>query len=376
MRHNDEQLLDLFLRLVRIPSPSGQERAVADLVLEHLRAAGLEPFEDDSAGATGASSGNIQISLPGRGAGVPVLLGAHIDTVAVAGAITPVVENGRVRSDGTTILGADDKTAVAVLLALLTDLAVEPPAGGVEVVFTTSEEIGLRGAKALDLARVRAAAGFVLDSSGPLGEVIVAAPSQRMVTAEFKGRAAHAGIEPERGRSAVVAAARAIAGMKLGRIDEQTTANIGVIEGGVASNVVPDRCVMSGEARSRDAARLAAQVQHMLDAIALGATEAGVDVTTSVAAEYELFSLAEDSLPASIAAEALRSIGIEPRFVGTGGGSDVNIFNARGLPSVNLSAGYEHVHSPEEVMPLDRLRQAYELAHAIVAAAGRWPAGV
>jgi tripeptide aminopeptidase len=374
MSYTDEQLLDLFLRLVRTPSPSGSERAVADLVLEHLRAAGLQPVEDDSAAQTGAGSGCIHVAVPGSGRGTPVLLCAHMDTVAVAGTITPVVKDGAVHSDGSTILGADDKTAVAVLLALLADLAAEPPAARVEVLFTTCEEIGLRGAKAFDLARTQAIAGFVLDSSGPLGDVIVSAPAQRMVTAEFHGVAAHAGIEPERGRSAIVAAAHAIAGMRLGRIDDVTTANVGIIRGGAATNIVPEHCVVEGEARSRDVARLAAQVQHMLDAIALGATEAGVDVTTSVQQEYESFSLAEDALPARIAAEALQSVGSEPRFVGTGGGSDVNVFNARGLPSVNLSAGYEKVHTPAEFMPLDRLGQAYHLAHALVIAASRTPA--
>ena len=374
MSHTDEQLLDLFLRLVRTPSPSGSERAVADLVLAHLRAAGLQPAEDDSAPVTGAGSGCIHVVVPGGGQGTAVLLCAHIDTVAVAGAITPVVEDGMVHTDGSTILGADDKTAVAVLLALLDDLAAQPPAGRVEVLFTTCEEVGLRGAKAFDLGRTQAAAGFVLDSSGPLGAVIVSAPAQCTITAEFHGLAAHAGIEPERGRSAIVAAAHAIACMRLGRIDEVTTANVGTVHGGAATNIVPEHCVLQGEARSRDAARLAEQVQHMLDAIALGATEAGVDVTTSVQQDYDSFSLPKEALPARIAAEALRSVGQEPRFVGTGGGSDVNVFNARGLPSVNLSAGYEKVHTPAEFMPLDRLRQAYELVHAIVAVAVRGPA--
>ena len=409
MRVTPDQLLDLFLRLVSTPSPSGSERAVADLVLEHLRAAGLQPEEDDSAAAAEAGSGCIYVSLPGgaqgasgaqatsgtQGApgaqaasgaqatsgaqgtsgsqGTPILLCAHIDTVAVAGPITPVVADGVVRSDGSTILGADDKAAVAVLLAVLADLAADPPACGVEALFTTCEEVGLRGAKAFDLTRVQAKAGFVLDSSGHPREVIVRAPEARTITAEFHGVPAHAGIEPEKGRSAIAGAAKAIAGMKLGRIDELTTANVGVIEGGVAINIVPEHCVVRGEARSRDAARLAAQVQHMLDSIALGATEAGVDVTTNVALEYESFTLAEDSLPARIAAGAVRALGLEPEFVGTGGGSDVNVFNARGLPSVNMSAGYEGVHTSAESMPLDRLWQAYELVHALVAFAAGVP---
>ena len=370
---SDDALLRLFLDLVGTPSPSGSERAVADRVLAWLHEVGLQPREDASAEATGAGSGNIFVALPGRGEGTPVVLCAHMDTVAVSGPIQPLVEGGVVRSAGDTILGADDKTAVAALLALLAELAVGPPACRVEALFTTCEEVGLRGAKAFDLGVSQAAAGFVLDGPGPLGELIVAAPAQKSITATFKGMAAHAGIEPECGRSAIVAAARSVAGMPLGRIDEVTTANIGVIEGGVAINIVPEVCVVKGEARSRDAARLAEQVQHMIDAIALGATEAGVDVTTEVVDEYAAFSLPEDCLPARIAAAALRHIGLEPHFTGTGGGSDANIFNARGLPSVKLSAGYAKAHTTDEYMPLERLGQALRLVRALVEVAGRTP---
>ena len=365
-----DELLEPFLQLVRIPSPSGHERAVADLVLARLRAAGLEPVEGEPVGIVGEAAGPIHVVIAGQGCGTPILLCAHLDTVAVEGPIEPVVADGVVRSDGSTILGADDKTAVTVLLAALEEFALRPPSGRVEALFTPSEEVGLLGAKAFDPSGTAAAAGFVLDSSGPLGDVIVAAPAQRTVTAEFKGQAAHAGIEPERGRSAVVAAARAVTSMQLGRLDEVTTANIGIIEGGVATNIVPERCVIRGEARSRDAARLTAQVRHMLDAVALAAAQTDVDVTSTVTEEYQAFSLSEESLPARIAAAAVRSLGLEPRFRGTGGGSDVNVFNTRGLPSVNLSAGYEQVHSSSEYMPIERLEQAYALVLALVEAAG------
>lgn len=362
-------LLELFLALAAIPSPSGAERAVADLVLEHLRAAGLEPREDETAASAGAGSGCIHVAVEGAGRGTPVLLCAHLDTVGVAGPITPLVADGVVRSDGTTILGADDKAAVAVLLHALADLAAAPPAGRVEVLFTTCEEVGLRGAKAFDVACSRAAAGFVFDSSGPLGQVITSAPAQKTLEAEFRGVAAHAGIEPERGRSAVVAAARAVAAMRLGRIDEATTANVGSIAGGHATNIVPERCVVRGEARSRQAESLAAQTAHMVEAITQAAAETGVDVTTSVRDEYQAFAVASDSLPARIAREALSRVGVPAEMVGTGGGSDANVLNARGMPTVNLSVGYEHVHTSYEYMPLDRLEQAYRLVHEIVAVA-------
>lgn len=364
------ELLDLFVRLVETPSPSEHERAVADLVLDHVRASGFDPVEDDSAPKTRAGSGNIHVVVEGRGEGTPILVAAHLDTVAVDGPVRAVVEAGVVRSEGETILGADDKCAVAILLMLLRELGRVAPPGRVEVVFTTCEEVGLRGAKAFGLAGARAHAGFVFDSSGPLGEVITAAPAQRTIVAEFHGVAAHAGIAPEQGRSAIAAAGRAIAHMALGLIDEQTTANIGVIDGGVAINIVPEWCTVRGEARSRDDERLSRQVAHMLDAFTLGANEVGVDVTTTVVDEYRSFSLASEALPVRIACEALRQVGIEPRVAATGGGSDVNVFNEKGLPSVNLSVGMEKVHTHDEYMPVERLEQACEVLRALVRVAG------
>jgi tripeptide aminopeptidase len=369
-RTSPDELRDLFVRLVETPSPSRHERDVADLVTAYVRDCGLEPREDDSSGVTGAASGNLTVVVPGSGAGTPVLLGAHIDTVAVAGPVKAVVGDDVVRSDGTTILGADDKTAVTALLALVRDLAAAPPAGRVEVVFTTCEEIGLRGAKAFALAESQAHAGFVFDSSGPLGTIITAAPSQKTLKAEFHGVAAHAGIEPEKGRNAIVAAAEAVARMPLGRIDEMTTANVGTIHGGAATNIVAETCRLEGEARSRDAARLAAQIQAMVDAVQAGAALHDCDVVTEIVDEYEAFTIPNDALPVRIAQAALGAIGVAPTIGATGGGSDVNVFNAKGLPSVNLSIGYENVHTPAESMPLERLWQAYELVHAIVAAAG------
>ncbi len=369
-RATEAELLDLFLELVGIASPSGQERLLADHVVQRLSACGLSAEEDDAAATARAGSGNLLVRVPGRGDGLPILLCAHLDTVAVDGAVEPVVENGVIRTKGETILGGDDKVAMTAMIALLQDLAQEPPEGTVEVLFTVCEEVGLRGAHAFDCSRLEARAGFVLDSSGPLGAVIVAAPSQRKLTAEFRGTAAHAGLEPERGHSAILAASRAISSMKLGRVDELTTANVGIIGGGVATNIVPEHCRLSGEARSRDPQRLAAQLQHMIDAVHLAAAEVGVDVVVEIAADYEGFDLPSDSLPASLAGAALRAQGIEPRFIGAGGGSDANVFNARGLPSVNLSAGFERVHSPHEYLPVERLTEAYLLVSGLVAAAG------
>lgn len=364
-----DDLTGLFLDLVRIPSPSGSERAIVDFVADMARGFGFEVREDDTSAQTGAGAGNLLVRVPGAGEGLPILLCAHLDTVAVQGEVVPVVEAGVVRSDGRTILGADNKAAAAAMLGMLPGMTSRPPAGTVEMLFTVCEEVSLRGSLAFDTAALTAKAGFVIDSSGPVGQVIVRGPSHKRIEATFRGAAAHAGIEPERGRSAIVAAARAVAAMRLGRLDETTTANIGTIAGGVASNIVPGECCLLGEVRAHEPQRLGEEVGHMVECISLAAAEVGTDVETAVTEQYASFSLPRTSPPARIAATALRSIGVEPRFMATGGGSDANALNQAGLPTVNMSSGYERPHSPEEHMPLGALLQVGELVRALVSCA-------
>ena len=368
-----KELRDLFMRLAGIRSPSGQERELADFVKEYASGLGLAVEEDGSAPGP-LASGNLLIRIPGCGEGLPLALCAHIDTVPTDRAPKVICENGIVHTDGETILGADDKAAVAVLLLLMRDLTAEPPAADVEVLLTAREEMGLAGAKAFDLAALHAKAVFVFDSSGEPGSVIVSAPTHKMVAAEFRGVAAHAGMFPEDGRSAVLAAARAIVAMEQGRVDEQTTTNVGVVAGGTATNIVPERCVVRAEARSRDDAKAAALVERMLQAITLAAAETGVDVDIDVREEYHGYRHGEDSLPVRLAAAAIAETELTMTMLSGNGGSDGNIFNARGLPSLTLGVGYERVHSPEEQMRLDRLVQVSDLAHALVRAAGEMTA--
>jgi tripeptide aminopeptidase len=237
-------------------------------------------------------------------------------------------------------------------------------------VITACEEVGLRGAKEFDSSVLGAHAAFVFDSEGPVGTVVLSAPSLTRFTADFHGRAAHAGIEPEKGRSAVVAAARAVATMPLGRRDAQTTANVGLLSGGSATNVVAERCRLEGEARSRDRDSLAAQLERMIEAVNVAAAEAGVDATVTLEEDFVGFELATDEPAVRLAAAALAVIGVEPVYIGTGGGADANVFNLHGLPAVNLGVGFENVHSAQESIALARLAQVYELAHALVRAAG------
>jgi tripeptide aminopeptidase len=345
-------VLPLFLELAALPSPPGQEREVAAVLRRYLRDLGLEVSEDDAGSTIGGSCGNLLARLEPHGdaaGGIPIFLCAHMDTVQPQAAIVPVVADGVVRNSEPTILGADNKATVAALLeAARVILAENRPHAGVELLFTISEETGLQGAAAFDVDSLRAETGFVFDHEGPLGEIVVAAPSGVRIEAVFRGRSAHAGINPEEGRSAIVAAARAIADLRLGRVDEETTANVGTIAGGTARNVIPDRCVVLAEARSRDERKLGELVQEMLDAFSFAAALTECEVETSVGETYGAYRLEEGSLPLGLAETALGRAGYRPVHIASNGGSDANVFNVRGKPCANMSSGMTAIHSPDE----------------------------
>ena len=340
-------MLDRFARLCEIASPTGEEWAVADAVLEELRGIGVEIEEDGAAEAARAAAGNLTARIPGTGEGWLSFF-AHLDTVPHDGPIEVVRENGRFTTRGDTILGADNKAAVTVLMELAARHVADPGPLGLELVFTVAEEDGLRGAKELDIPALRAPFGYVLDHATPIGEVIVAAPTYKRLIAEFTGQEAHAGINPEDGRSAIAAAAAAVAEMKLGRLDEETTANVGIIEGGTASNVVAGHCRILGEARSVDGERAATTIGEMVDACTWAAGQQGCDVDAQVIEMFRGYRLDPRSEPVRIAAEALRRTGHEPEFVATGGGSDANALVASGYQAVLLANGTEANHTPGE----------------------------
>jgi tripeptide aminopeptidase len=361
--HLADEVLSLFLELAAVPSPSGQEGPVAERVRRYLRDLGLGVEEDEG--------GNLLARVEAtEGDGTPIFLCAHLDTVPPKGPIQPVVDDGFVRNGADTILGADNKAAVAVMLEAARLLLAEGrPHAGVELLFTTREEVGLEGAKEFDPTRLRAGLGFVYDYSGSVGDIVVAAPSGRMLDVVFTGRPAHSGINPEEGRSAIAAAARAIADLRLGRIDEETTANVGRIEGGSARNVVPARCTLAAEARSRDARKLADLVQEMLDCCAFAAAVAECEVETTVEDKYEGYRLAPDEPALLLAKTALERAGFPPREVEVGGGSDANVFNAAGVPCVNLANGMSKVHTAEEEIAVGDLEAMVRVTLELVDAA-------
>ena len=341
----------LFTELAAISSPPGEERAVADRVIAYLRDLGLRPEEDDAGTRIGATAGNVLARLAPTGAngGTPIFLCAHFDTVPPEDAIEPIVADGVVTNARDTILGADNKAAVAVMLeAARRILAERRPHAGIELLFTPKEETGLEGAKAFDDTRLAARVGFVYDHAAPIGDVVVAAPYSIALDAVFTGRAAHAGMHPEEGRSAVYAAARAVADLRLGRIDAETTANVGEIRGGTARNIVPERCTVVAEARSRDEAKLTDLVQEMVDAFAFAASVAECEVEVELEEKYRGYRFRRDDPPIRIAFEALERAGRTPRAVDAGGAADANVFNARGRACANLANGMARIHSADE----------------------------
>jgi tripeptide aminopeptidase len=364
--------LDLFLELAAIPSPPGHERAVADRVLEYLHGLGLEPSEDGAGAGIGSDIGNIYVGVPPTAgeAGMPIFLNAHLDTVPPTRPIEPEVRNGIVvnRHDG--ILGADNKAAVSVMLEAVAALVREGrPHAGVELVLTPMEEVGLRGAKAFDAARLHARVGYCYDHAAPVGGVVLAAPTQRTLRFRFIGRAAHSGIAPEQGRSAVVAAARAIADMPLGRIDAATTANVGLVSGGVAGNIVPPECDVLAEARSRDPGGLRDQVQAMLDAATFAANLAECELESRIESEYEGYRFGRGDIAVRIAARALDACGHTPVYLESGGGADANVWNAAGLQCVNLCNGMAEIHTGSEHIAASDLAAMLDVTLALIDAA-------
>jgi tripeptide aminopeptidase len=362
---DNQRMLERFVRLCEISSPTGDERAAADAVLADLRELGVEAREDGAAGPARAGAGNVLARIPGTGEGW-VLLCAHLDTVPHDSPVEVELTDGVYRSRGDTILGADNKAAVTVLMELAARHVSEPPPIGIELAFTVAEEDGLRGAKALDLDALSSRYAFVFDHATPIGEVIVAAPSNERLVVEFEGEEAHAGIKPEAGHNAIVAAAAAISEMRLGRLDEETTANVGVIAGGTATNVVAGHCRLEGEARSLDAARASEVIGAMTDACTWAAGEHQCDLSVDVTEMFRAYRVPRGSTALAVATEALERCGHKPREVTTGGGSDANALMAAGFEAVLVANGTEANHTPGESVAAQRIVEMLDVTEAIL----------
>jgi tripeptide aminopeptidase len=364
------EVLDLFTELAAVPSPPGEERAVADVVARYLRDCGLSVDEDATGPQVGSTMGSLYTRLDPTAEGEPLFLCAHLDTVPPTAAIEPVVEDGVVRNAAGTILGADNKAAVAVMLdATRRLLAGGRPHAGLELLFTAKEEVGLVGAYAFDHTRLHARTGYVYDQAAPIGVVILGAPYSQSLEVTFHGRASHSGMHPDEGRSAIGAAARAITEMRLGRVDELSTANVGTIRGGTATNIVPEWCTFVAEARSQDERRLADLVQEMQDAITFAAGVWECDVQTVAQKSYRGYRFAKSDRAVALAVEALTRAGHEVTYELSGGAADANVFNERGLQCVNLANGMTDIHTPNEHISVADLEAMVDVTLALVDAA-------
>ncbi len=364
---NEQRITNLLMELVQIDSESRNERQIADHLKQIFTGLGCDVKEDDSQTRTGLGAGNLIVTLKGDESKPIIYFTCHMDTVVPGKGIKPSLKDGYIVSDGTTILGSDDKAGLSAMIEAIRVLKEQHLSHGtVQFIITAGEEIGLQGAKGLNREDIIAAYGYAIDSTGKVGDIIVAAPTQAKVKAVVYGKAAHAGLNPEDGISAIQVASKAISKMPLGRIDSETTANIGRFSGDGPTNVVCDRVEILAEARSLVDEKLEAQVEKMRKAFEEAAAEAGSKVEVESAIMYPAFKFSEKDEIVKVTVEAVKKVNRTARILSSGGGSDANIIAGFGIPTVNLAIGYEKIHTTEERMPVDELVKAAELVVAII----------
>ncbi|WP_071461390.1 M20/M25/M40 family metallo-hydrolase [Bacillus massilinigeriensis] len=366
---NQERLIEKFIELVKIDSETGHEADIARFLKEEFASLGLKVEEDASMEKTGHGANNLVCTLSANKEGIdPIYFTSHMDTVVPGKGIKPEIRDGFLYSDGTTILGSDDKAGLAAIIETLKVLKeYDLPHGQIQFVITAGEESGLVGAKALDHTLLDAKYGFAIDSHGPVGDVMVAAPSRAKLKATLYGKTAHAGVAPEKGINAIEIAAAAITKMPLGRIDEDTTANLGKIEGGRQLNVVCDEVIVLAEARSLINEKLQEQLGKMKAAFETAASEMGGRADIEVEILYPGFKFSTEDEVVKIAQKAAARIGRPCRLQQSGGGSDANVISGYGIPTVNLAVGYEEIHTTAERISIEELTRITEMVLAVIA---------
>ncbi len=364
---NRQRLVDEFLELVRIDSLTFKEREMADRLKAKLSDMGVSVEEDDAGSKIGGNSGNLLCKIDGNPNTPAVLLMAHMDTVVPGIGKKPIIYGNIIKTDGSTILGGDDVAGIECILEAVRVLKEKNiPHGDIYIAFTVAEEGGLWGAKNLDTGKINAKYAFVMDDGGNIGHVAVSAPSQNKIEIVITGKAAHAGMEPEKGISAIQIAAEAIMGMELGRIDDETTANIGIISGGQATNIICEKVEIRAEARSRNMEKLEAQTKHMKDCFEKAAEKFGGKVMFKSELLYPSFNISEDDDIIKVLKVASKKVGIELKLEATGGGSDTNIINSKGIKAVDISVGMDKVHSVEEQICIDDMIKATQFLVSII----------
>lgn len=364
---NEKRLLERFLKYVQVDSPTMEEREFAIVLKSELEELGMEVRMDDAGEKVGSNSGNLIGLLKGTTEGESILFSAHMDTVSPGKGIKPQIKDGVIYSDGTTILGGDDKAGIAAVVEAIQSIQENNiPHGDIEVAFTIFEEGGLFGSKNLDYSSIRSKKGFVLDSGGDPGTIIVQGPAQNKIDVKFIGKEAHAGVAPETGISAIQMAGEAISNMKLLRIDDETTANIGSIQSEGPTNIVPKVVEFFAEARSLSDEKLKEQSDHMVVCCKEAAEKFGGSVEVRVENAYGAFRIAEDHPLVKVVEKACLALNFESRTAKSGGGSDTNIFNANGIDAINLGVGERKPHTLEEHLHIKDLENSAKLVIEII----------
>lgn len=371
---NKDRIFEEFKELVAIPCHSTKERQIFEVVKAKLEKLGFVVEEDDAAAKVGGECGNMWAFLPGNKAGATkVLLSGHLDGVEPCGGTTVVRKDGNLYSDGTTILGSDDKSGVvAILEGVRMILEENAEHGDIQVLLTIAEEGGVNGSRCMDKSKLNADVGYALDSEGAPGEIIVGAPGQYKYSIKVIGKTAHGGMEPEKGINSVMVAAKALAEVKrYGRIDEETTANIGIINGGIATNIVPALVEIQGDARSRNSEKLIAIRDEIVNTICSAVEKQGAKAEADVVLKYNSFLVDENSKVVELAKDACAQFGFEPNVGLTGGGSDANFINAYGVPCVILGTGMSNVHTVDEYIKEEDLYNSALMVYGILKAAAK-----
>jgi tripeptide aminopeptidase len=373
---NPERLKNLLIELIKIDSLSRKEYDVAMRLKREMEDLGAQVSIDDAGQRVGGNVGNLIAHFTGTAPeAMPILLSAHMDTVVPGEGIVPILEGDILRTDGRTVLGGDDKSGVAIICEVLRVVKENRfPCSDVDVVFTICEEAGLIGAKCLDVNRLRARTGLVLDSDS-VGFLFTKAPAANRMEFQVHGLEAHAGVCPEKGVNAIKVAADGIAQMSLGRIDHETTANIGVIEGGMAVNIVPNSVVLRGEARSHSQEKLDRQTEHMLrclqDAAArhrleLGGAQFTASVDAKIERDYDRMDVSDEAAIVQLVRAAAKNLRVDVKTLATGGGCDANVLNQKGLEVANLSTGMREIHTVKEWLDLKDLNLSAQMVLEVV----------
>ena len=361
---NRDRLINNFIDMIKVDSPSGQELEMSTWLINYLKERGIEAKIDNAGEAFGGNSGNLIAYMKGQDSESPICFAAHMDQVMPCQGVNPIIDGNIIKTDGTTTLGADDKAGIAAILEALEQVLLENlDHRDIYLLFTVSEEAGLRGAKSLNVENLPCKDVVILDAGGATGVIAYKAPAQENIFITFHGKKAHAGIEPEKGINAIVVASYAICNMHIGRIDEFTTSNIGRIEGGGATNIVTDEVTFTAEIRAHDPKKLEYEIEHMKKCCEEAATKFNIICDFKNENAYPSFELSKDSDVFKLSEESLRKTGVEPVPMIIGGGSDANIIANLGYRCAILSLGMYEVHTVNEYVNIDELYKAAEVVY-------------